>query len=88
MDAASCWIYKSRNRDEMYLFVLNDGDFSPVPHSLLEHFGEPEFVMTLELKAGRRLARADAAVVLTQLGARGYYLQMPPSPEPHLILNS
>lgn len=82
MDAASCWIYKSRTRDEMYLYVPRDADFSRVPPALLEHFGEPEFVMALELEMGRRLARADTTAVLGQLVERGYYLQMPPSPEP------
>ena len=77
----SCWIYKSIRREEMYLYVPTEGDFSHVPAALLEHFGSPSFVMSLELWPERPLARARADAVINQLNEQGYYLQMPPETE-------
>jgi len=77
-----CWIYRSTRRDEMYLYLRAEDDFEPVPDTLLARLGRLELVMDLDLYPGRRLARADAATVMESLKSRGYYLQMPPGPEP------
>lgn len=79
MKSSTCWIYGSERHDGMYLYLVDDGAFDPLPTELREHFGSPRFVMTLELTADRPLARVDAGEVLRQLGEKGYYLQMPPS---------
>ena len=75
----NCWIYKGDKRDEMYLYVAGDGDFSKVPGSLLTAMGQLEFVMSLRLHAERKLARADVNQVMADLATKGFYLQMPPS---------
>ncbi|WP_097461631.1 YcgL domain-containing protein [Mangrovitalea sediminis] len=72
-------IYKSRRREEMYLYVDRKAGLEKVPESLLQVFGKPEHVMHLMLGAERRLARADAAEVLQAIASQGFYLQMPPS---------
>lgn len=77
---APCWIYKSSRKDELYLYVSDENDFSRVPPALIEQFGTPQFVMKLTLDASRRLARADPSDVLAHLRSHGWYLQMPPSP--------
>ena len=41
-------------------------------------FGEPCFVMHLNLGPDRRLARVDTRSVLEHLDTKGYYLQLPP----------
>lgn len=79
MESANCWIYKSTLREGMYLYVTAEEFFDAVPTELLARFGERKFVMSLELTAARRLARADAPEVLRQLAQQGFYLQMPPS---------
>jgi uncharacterized protein YcgL (UPF0745 family) len=76
---ASCWIYKSLRKNQMYLYLTDEGDFTRVPAPLLERFGRPGFVMKLALHAHRRLAHADVNEVLSQLRQRGWYLQMPPA---------
>ncbi|MCK5639643.1 MAG: YcgL domain-containing protein [Gammaproteobacteria bacterium] len=75
----NCIIYKSNKKEGLYLYVLKEDDFSDVPESLMQNFGEPEFVMELELDSNRKLARADTSDVLQGLSSQGYYLQVPPT---------
>ena len=82
--ALPCWIYASPRKDEMYLYLAREDDFDCVPVELLERFGPPRLVMTLELHGDRRLARADVEEVMTRLRDRGYYLQMPPRLVPEI----
>jgi hypothetical protein len=65
----------------MYLYVDFGEDLARVPESLLAGFGKPVPVLSLELTADRKLARADAAVVLASIESAGFYLQMPPPAE-------
>ncbi len=73
-----CTIYKSAKKDDTYLYIEKEGDFSRVPDSLLQLLGDLERVMELELTPQRKLARADAEQVRVQLRTQGYYLQIPP----------
>jgi uncharacterized protein YcgL (UPF0745 family) len=41
-------------------------------------FGEPEFVMSLELTTDRKLANEDVRRIMQHLAEQGYHLQMPP----------
>jgi len=74
-----CHIYKSGRKADLYLFVRTKDDFSAVPGPLLTDFGEPQYVMELELYPGRRLARGDATEVIGRLKEAGYHLQLPPA---------
>ncbi len=74
-------VYRGTRKRETYLFVDFAENLERVPEPLLAQFGEPVQVLTLKLTPDRRLARADAAVVLERIETLGYYLQMPPSPE-------
>jgi uncharacterized protein YcgL (UPF0745 family) len=76
--ALSCWIYRSPKKEEMYLYVPVEGDFSKVPDVLLKKFGSPEKVMELTLDSHRKLAREDVSVVMQNLQSQGFHLQMPP----------
>lgn len=74
-------IFRSSRREEMYLYVDRAQGLAEVPETLLQQFGEPRSIMILALEPGRRLARAVAGEVLAQIESRGYYLQMPSTPE-------
>lgn len=74
-------IYRSRSRDEAYLYVARGADLEALPEALLQHFGKPEHSMDLLLTANKRLARADASKVMQQISENGFYLQMPPPKE-------
>ena len=72
-------VYKTRRKQDMFLYVDFAEDLERVPESLLEQFGAPELALSLSLTAGKKLARAEAAAVLKAIAETGYFLQMPPS---------
>jgi uncharacterized protein YcgL (UPF0745 family) len=73
-----CWIYRSPRKQEMYLYLPVEDDFSSIPHELLSRFGSPAKVMHLTLRPELKLAREDVHKVMTNLRGQGYHLQMPP----------
>lgn len=73
-----CWIYRGSKRDGLYLYLAEAERFDQVPEAVLQAMGRLELAMELELRPGRRLARADVARVLHELESRGFYLQLPP----------
>jgi len=81
------YIYKSRKKEELYLYLSKKDDFSGVPPSLYEMMGnEPPFVMELELSTERQLAREDVNNVIHNLQTQGFHVQMPPTPTNDLLL--
>lgn len=72
-----CAIYKSRRKQDTYLYLATKDDFSNIPDALLKLLGEPVHVMDLELRPDRKLAREDTAEVLRNLRERGWHLQIP-----------
>lgn len=83
-DSLACWVYKSPRKDEMYLYLAADGGFDAIPEALLKQFGQPIFVMELELHTERNLAREDVSKVMANLQNQGFHLQMPPDLIPDL----
>lgn len=76
-----CAVYKSPRKDEMYLYLPKRDDFSQVPAALMNAFGQPIFVLMMNLTEDRVLARENTAKVLANLREQGFHLQMPPPPE-------
>jgi uncharacterized protein YcgL (UPF0745 family) len=74
----SCKVYRSDKKAETYLYLTDEMEFDDLPTELQERFGEPAFVLRLELSADRRLARVDVTKVLESLTVHGFYLQLPP----------
>jgi uncharacterized protein YcgL (UPF0745 family) len=74
----SCRVYRSDKKAETYLYLSDNMEFDDLPAELRERFGEPAFVLRLELSAERKLARVDVASVLESLAEQGFYLQLPP----------
>ncbi|MCW8873112.1 YcgL domain-containing protein [Pseudomonadota bacterium] len=75
---ALCTIFRSGKKAETYLYLAQGQVFEDLPPELQEAFGEPCFVMTLNLSENRRLARADAMQVLEHFEKQGFFLQLPP----------
>jgi len=73
-----CNVFRSDIKAETYLYLSEDCEFHDLPSELQKSFGEPAFVMRLELSAQRKLARVDVNKVLQSLQADGFYLQLPP----------
>jgi uncharacterized protein YcgL (UPF0745 family) len=73
------YIYKSRTKDELYLYISKKDDFSQVPQTLYNSMGkEPVFVMEVELSPDRKLAREDVNTVIKSLETQGFHVQIPP----------
>lgn len=77
-ESLPCVIYRSLRKDGLYLFVLEEGNFETVPENVMQHIGQMEKAMELELTPGRKLARGDATEVINNLKQRGFHIQMPP----------
>ncbi len=73
-----CSIYKNTKKAMTYLYILKKDDFKSVPESLLITFGEPQFIMTIDLNKRDKLAHASLKNVKEALMNNGYYLQLPP----------
>lgn len=74
-------VYKSLRKADTYIFLRGDEAFDSIPDELRATLGQLVKVMALELGSDRKLARAEAVVVMAALEERGYYLQLPPLPE-------
>jgi len=77
-----CAVYRSRRNADTYLYVRHEDGLGKLPEALLREMGGLERAMTLVLTPSRRLARVDVQDVLRSIEECGYYLQMPPLPEP------
>jgi uncharacterized protein YcgL (UPF0745 family) len=73
-----CTVVRSSLKDFTYIYLLEGHDFDDLPVSLRKAFGEPGFVMNLELTPDRKLAYEDVNRVMQNLSEQGYHLQMPP----------
>ncbi len=76
-----CAIYRSPNKDGMYLYIEKKEDFSTIPEELLKRFGKPQFAMLFNLKGEKQLRIAPNEEVLNTIKEQGFYLQVPPLPE-------
>lgn len=73
-----CTVFRSSLKDFTYIYLSEDSEFDDLPISLRKVFGEPGFVMSLELTPQRKLAYEDVNQVMQNLAEQGYHLQMPP----------
>ncbi|MEW6764267.1 MAG: YcgL domain-containing protein [Pseudomonadota bacterium] len=82
MDAIDCIIYRSRLKEGMYLYLRADLPYAELPEILRQRMGrEPEEAMRLSLTPERKLAREDAAKVMSNLAGQGFHVQLPPTDE-------
>ena len=72
-------VYKSPKRADTYVYLAARDDFGRIPEPLRTQLGPLRFVLEVDLVPGRRLASEDPDVVRTNLIARGFHLQFPPS---------
>lgn len=73
-----CSVIRSSLKDFTYIYLLEGEDFDDLPESLKRVFGDPEFVMDLNLTPERKLANEDVNQVMQNLSDQGYHLQLPP----------
>ena len=73
-----CTVFRSSQKDFTYIYLLAGHDYDDLPDTLKEIFGQPEFVMNLEVTPERKLAYSDVKQVMQNLSEQGYHLQLPP----------
>ena len=83
-DLILCDAYKSATSEETYLFVDHNDGLQRLPEALQETFSDAVLVTRFKLTADRKMARADAKVVMQAIREQGFYLQMPP-PKDHQL---
>ncbi len=76
-----CAIYRSLNKEGMYLYIEKKDDFSAIPEELSKSFGKPQFAMLFNLHGEKQLRVAPNNEVLNTIKEQGFYLQVPPLPE-------
>lgn len=77
------YVYKSLRKSDTYLYLRQRDDFAALPEAVRAPLGQLAFVLEFTLTPARKLARADAAVVMANLQAHGFHLQFPPTqPDP------
>ena len=74
-----CFIYKSNKKDELYLYLNKQDDFTCIPEAIFKSIGQPEYVMQLEITPELKLARENASEVLKGIEEHGFFIQMPPT---------
>ena len=74
-------VFKSLKKLDTYLYVDKLQNFEELPSGLRDSFGRYELVLEMELSPERKLARADANQVLSDIALKGFYLQLPPTIE-------
>lgn len=78
-----CYIYRSEDKADHYLYLPTSLEDAQIPSSLVAMLGELSKVMELDLQASTKLAIAEAKTVIESLETRHFYLQMPPKDQPH-----
>lgn len=72
-----CYIYRSSNKPDLYIYLAEEDNFDNVPKALFNSLGIVEFSMELELTSETKLAREDSAGVLKNLEENGFHVQLP-----------
>ena len=74
-----CWVYRCGKKDEMYLYLAAQDDFTCLPDNIRSMLGELELSMQLDLHSERKLARVNVIDVMADLNERGFHIQLPPN---------
>lgn len=72
-----CYVYRSSRKQDTYVYLPKQDDFSDIPEVLMRVFGEPEYALEFDLTPDRKLAQEDPKEVLANIDERGFHLQMP-----------
>ena len=73
----NCYIYRCTAKNDMYIYLRDQDDFSVVPKHILKSLGETEFTLEVEVTPERKLARENPETVLSNLQEHGFHLQLP-----------
>lgn len=72
-----CYIYRSSIKEGLYVYLADESGLQKLPPAILKQLGTPEYAMSLELDAQKKLGQEDTQTVLDNLAKQGFHLQMP-----------
>ncbi|MFK7994050.1 MAG: YcgL domain-containing protein [Granulosicoccus sp.] len=72
-----CYIYRSSVKEGLYVYLAEEDGLEKLPAPVMKQLGVPEYAMTLELSAEKKLGQEDAGTVIENLSRQGFHLQMP-----------
>jgi len=71
------YIYRCSRKPDMYIYLVEEDDFSNVPKEIFNSLGIIAFAMELDISPDRKLAKEDPVKVLENLKEHGFHLQLP-----------
>lgn len=72
-----CYIYRSSIKDGLYVYLSQEDGLEKLPAPVMKQLGDPEFAMSLELSADKKLGQENATTVMENLSTQGFHVQMP-----------
>lgn len=72
-----CYIYRSSIKDGLYVYLAEENGLEKLPAPVMKQLGSPEFAMSLELSANKKLGQENAITVMENLARQGFHVQMP-----------
>ncbi|MDH5425264.1 MAG: YcgL domain-containing protein [Gammaproteobacteria bacterium] len=73
----NCYIYRCMAKNDMYIYLKDQDDFSVVPKHILKSLGETEFTLEIDVTPERKLAKENPVTVISNLQEHGFHLQLP-----------
>ncbi|NVK29756.1 MAG: YcgL domain-containing protein [Gammaproteobacteria bacterium] len=77
MKKMTAYIYQSTRRPGTYLYLAEKDEFGVLPRETDQALAPYEFSFELELDENRSLRKENAALLMQNLDARGFHIQMP-----------
>lgn len=71
--------FRHQKKEGTYLYMADQLTWDKLPEALQQAFPQSHLVVSFEMSADKKLARADGARVYAALKEQGFYVQMPPS---------
>lgn len=71
-----CYIYRSSKKENCYLYMECENDFSHISEKIMSIFGAPVFVMKVLLDGKRRFVVGTANEIEEKIKEDGFFLQM------------
>jgi len=71
-----CYIYRSSKKENSYLYIAKENDFSKVPDILMTAFGQPIFAMKVLLDDKRKFVVGTSQEIENKINSDGFFLQM------------
>lgn len=71
-----CYIYRSLKKENSYLYIDNENDFSKIPEVLMKAFGQPVFIMKVLLDGKRKFVVGSSQEIEEKITQDGFFFQM------------